>query len=412
MNLQEWFQSRQGAYRRVLAIVLVLAVTSIVVWANHRMQVSVSGSMTGKDFMSLWTGAKAVVLGLNPYDVDTWGPLRTSCGSTWNPDPMSPWPLWTHLLLVPLSFVTPEMAGAIWMTICELSLVLGVSLLIRAAGWEEKSALYALSVGSSLFRPVFPAIFNGQVSPALFLILVAAYFLHRRGRPFIAGLLLSLELVKPNVTAILLFTVGVALLFRKDWRTLTGLAAGVAILLIFSWVMLPGWLFRWLFAAVTRKGGVAGAVPTVWGLAYEWIGAQLWPYSAVVIFGLLYSGLLILLWKQREEDLLFGLGLTVIASTFLAPYLWAYEYVVLLFPACFALFWGLASNQGPTWVWWAGWWLVTVVLSWVLFLVAQQRGRDTWSAVLPLASLCYFAVARLALSGAAEAGSLANSRSV
>jgi hypothetical protein len=128
-------------------------------------------------------------------------------------------------------------------------------------------------------------------------------------------------------------------------------------------------------------------------LAHELGGEQLWPASATWASGLFYLGLFLFLWKQRERDWVFSLALAVIASTFLAPYLWAYEQVVLLFPTVVALNWGLASKQGARWVWWAGWWFTTVVLGWLLFYAAQRRGVDTWSALMPLASLGYLALA-------------------
>ncbi|MEA3377014.1 MAG: glycosyltransferase family 87 protein [Chloroflexota bacterium] len=290
MNLQERRQSSQGIYRRVLSVVLGLAIVSLVVYANYSMQVTLSGRMTRKDFMSLWTGAKAIVLGLNPYDPAVWRPLRVAYGCNWNPDQVSPWPHWTHLLFVPLSFFTPEVAGAIWMTTCELSLILGISLLIRISGWEGRSALYVLSGGTFFFRPVFPAIFNGQISPLLFLVLAAAYALHWQGHPFAAGLLFAIQALKPNATAFLLLAVGILFLFRQDWRALAGLLTGGLGLLFVSWCVSPGWLLPWFLGALTGKGGGAFAVPTLWGLIYEFGGSRCWPQTGIVAAGAVYSG--------------------------------------------------------------------------------------------------------------------------
>jgi hypothetical protein len=253
-----------------------------------------------------------------------------------------------------------------------------------------------------MFRPVFPAITTGQVASILFLLLAAAYALHERSHPFTAGLLLALMVVKPNATAILLVTVGLIFLMRRDWRALAGLVTGGLILLVVSWVILPGWLLQWL--AIADKAQIACQNPTIWGLTYEWGGERLWPGSAVGAGGFLYLGLLFFLWKQRREDWIFGLGMAVVASTFLAPYLWAYEQVVLLFPTIIALHWGLASKQGPRWAWWAGWWFTGVVLSWLLLFAAHRRGVDTWSAFMPLASLGYLLLAwRARRAGAASA---------
>jgi len=382
---------KNATFRRIQAIVLIILAIGLVTWVNYSTLAAWSGGMTGRDFMSLWTGGKAIVLGLNPYDVEVWRPLRAAYGSNWMPDPISPWPLWTHLFFVPFSFLTPQMAGALWMTICELSLILGIALVVQTAEGGGPSTFRLLLLGTFMFRPVFPAISTGQLAAVLFLLLAAAYALHERGHPFTAGFLLALMVVKPNATAILLVTVGLVFLVRRDWQALAGLVTGGLILLIVTWVILPGWLLQWL--AIAGKAQIARQNPSIWGLTYEWGGKRLWPGSAVGTGGLLYLALLFFLWKQRRGDWPFSVGLAVITSIFLAPYLWVYEQVVLLFPTIIALHWGLASKQGPRWAWWAGWWFTTVVLSWLLLFAAHRRGVDTWSAFMPLASLGYLLLA-------------------
>lgn len=380
--------------RRILTVLLFVVLFGLVVWANYSTLAARSRGMADKDFMSLWTGGKAITLRLNPYDVNVWQPLRAAHGSRWRTnDPTAPFPLWTFMFFVPFSFLTTQAAGAVWMTLCELSLLLGISLILRMSDKDAagRATFFLLALGAFLFRPVFPALANGQLAPVLFLLLAGAYALYERGYPFAAGFLLALESTKPNLTAILLLTVGLTLLARRDWRALAGLLTGGLVLLGVSWIILPGWPFEWL--AVTRKTRVAFINPTILGLAHELGGEQLWPASAIWAGGVLYLGLLFFLWKQRARDWGISLGLAVVASTFLAPYLWAYEQVVLLFPTVVALNWGLSSKWGPRWAWWAGWWFTTVVLGWLLFYAAHRRGVDTWSALMPLASLGYLVLA-------------------
>lgn len=385
---------RNSTSRRIPVVLLFALIIGLIVWANYSTVAIQAGRMTNQDFMSLWTGGKAIALGLNPYDAKVWRPLRAAYGSTWMPDLVSPFPLWTLLFFVPFSFLTTQAAGALWMTICELSLVWGIALLAQRLGWKGRSHLLLL-LGATLFRPTFHAIRRGQLSPVLFLLVAAAYALHERDHPFGAGLLLALQIVKPNLAATFLPTVGIIFLMRRDWRALTGMVTGGLILLAASWIVLPGWLFQWLAAA--EKLRVAHITPTLWALAYELGGERLWPGSAIVAGGLLYLGLLVFLWRRRQSDWLFGLCLAVIASTFLTPYLWVYEQLVLLFPTIVALHWGLISERGPRWAWWGGWSLASVVLSWLLFFVAIRYGVDTWSAFVPLASLGYLLLAWHAL---------------
>jgi hypothetical protein len=343
--------------------------------------------------MSLWTGGKAVILGVNPYDVDVWQPLRAAYGSNWMPDQTSPYPLWTHILFVPLSFLTTRMAAAIWMTFCELSLILAPFLVVQEFDWEGY-LLFPLLAGVVFYRPVIPAITNGQVSPVLLLILVGSYSLYKNGHPFAAGLLLTLETIKPNATAILLFTAVLVFVMHRRWSSLTGLIVGGTSLTLISWIILPGWPLQWIAtASKSSKSQLTCMTPSLWGLAYDLGGAQLWPGSAIAAGTILYLALLYSLWKQRGVEWGFGLSLAVIASVFLTPYLWAYEHVVLLFPNTIALCWGLDSKVGSRWFWWGGWAASTVVSSWLLFFVALQRNVDTWSSLMPLIALTYLLLA-------------------
>ena len=86
-------------------------------------------------------------------------------------------------------------------------------------------------------------------------------------------------------------------------------------------------------------------MPTVWGLTRVLGGAGLWPASAIVAGTLFYLVLLYLVWKLREEDWLISLNIAIVAATFLTPYAWAYEHVILLFPNTVALHWDSPRNQ-------------------------------------------------------------------
>jgi hypothetical protein len=399
-NLVDYY-SHNAAPRRILAVLLFVFSFSLVVWANYHTIASHSDGMASQDFMSLWEGGKTIVLSVNPYDAAVWRPLRVSYGSRFVPDATAPFPMWTFLFFVPFSYLTTQAAGALWVSISELSLLVGILVLARTLGWRGYAPLVLL-LGIILYRPVYPALTNGQLVPVLLLFLVAAYILFQKGYPFVAGFLLALQIVKPNLALSLVLTLGWIFLLRRDWRALAGMATGGLVLLVVSWVILPGWLFDYL--QVTGKTQVTQAMPTIWGLARVLGGKELWPASAILAGTLLYLALLLLIWRLRKDDWLLSLNLAVIAATFLTPYAWAYEQVILLFPNTVALRWGLASNWEPRWVWWAGWWLTGPAMSWVFFMYALHRGLDVVSGLMPLFSLVYAVVAWLAFKKAADSG--------
>ena len=253
---------------RLVAIAFAAVAVVIAFTVNYTRLASQAGGMTGKDFMSLWSGGKALALGLDPYDAAVWRPLRASYGDTWLPDAICPFPAWTIVFFVPFSVVTTQMAGAVWMTLCEIALIAGVVLTAQALPWQDyQRYLVLLLVGLALFRPIFSAIANGQLAPMLFFLLALAFYLHRREHHFAAGVVLALQITKPNLTVFFVPLVAFILLVRQDWRTLAGLVAGGFGLVALSWLVLPGWFLPWLQAG--DKVQVATITPTLWGLAHD-----------------------------------------------------------------------------------------------------------------------------------------------
>jgi hypothetical protein len=225
----------------------------------------------------------------------------------------------------------------------------------------------------------------------LFFLLALAFYLHRREHRFVAGVVLALQITKPNLTVFFVPLVGCILLVRQDWRTLCGLITGGLGLVTLSWVVLPGWFFPWLQAG--DKAQVATITPTLWGLAHDLVGEPNWAIVASLGTALILVGTGALIWRQRQHDWLFSLGLALGVSTLATPYLWAYEQLVLFFLAMIGLYWSTTASQRWKTIWALLWLGVVVALSWSLMFVAMKRGIDTWSAFVTVGILVYFVLA-------------------
>ena len=370
-------------------VLLLILVFILVTVANYYLLAIKNGGMTHRDFMSLWTGGKALTLGLNPYDPAVWRPLRASYGDTWLPDATAPFPAWTFLFFIPFSFLSTQLAGAIWMTLSEIALIAGVALLAKGLEWNNFARyLPWLLIGLALFRPIFSAIAGGQLAPVLFFLLVWSFYLHRRGYPLWSGVVLALQITKPNITMFYLPMAGVIFLLRRDWRMLGGMIAGGAALLAASWVVLPGWVLQWLVAV--EKSSVAFRTPTVWGLSFELTqGISQWLTLSIAGVAAVQLLTAIIIWRQRKDDWLCSFAFALAASIFTTPYLWAYDQLPLYFPAMVGLYWGINSQRGKSGVWIAVWLTMMVGLSWGLTFVAASRGVDTLSAFVTLSVAFY-----------------------
>lgn len=185
------------------------------------------------DFIEYWTASHLVVHGGNPYSLPEMFKMQRTLG--WEePVPlMFVCPPWALPLIAPLGIVSSY--GAAWLVWSAL-LIFAAALSSR---WlmdlyfadlripEISDTAFYRSLFAFTFYPVLLALKFSQISPLL--LLGVAGFLHftRRERPILAGLMLSLTLLKPQ----LLVLVWIALLFdsvrRHRWKSLLASAAAV-----------------------------------------------------------------------------------------------------------------------------------------------------------------------------------------
>ena len=384
MDATQESNSPARRWRWLASGVLVGLVLVLVTVLNYRLAVTVLGGMVNKDFMSVWGGARALLLGLDPYDPQVWPELRAQFGSTWFPDPTCPFPAWTLMFFLPLALLPIAVAGAIWMTISEISLVISIPWFLKAAGADRDAVLrIGMVLGAIAARPFLAALINGQMIPVLVPVLAGAVLLYSRGRSFWFGFLLALLITKPNLFP--LFYVGLALLLlsRRDWAAIGGLAAGGTTLLGLSWIVSPGWLFRWLRVG-TDKTIRFFSVPTLWGVSFDLLGGDLWIPVAIFASALVVVVTLVLVVRWRE-DWLPALALALGASLLTTPYLRAYDHILLLLPAVTAAVIGWRGRWQRLFPWLG----LVLVLPWMFFGFAVAYGSDQWSALVTVATIGY-----------------------
>lgn len=377
----------QGWNGWVLRAPLLVALCVAVFLLNCWFGVGLMGNMADRDFMSLWVGGKALVLGLDPYDPQVWPDLRARYGSLWIPDPTCPFPAWTLAIFTPLSLLPLERAVALLMTMSELSLLVAVLLLVGTMGCRRDRVLcFSGLVGAFFFRPFISALTSGQITPLLLLVAAGAVALYANGRGFLAGLLFALLLLKPNLFILFFPALGLLMLARRDWQGLLGLGLGGGGPIAVSWLLRPSWIVRWL--GVSGKTSVAFGTPTLWGLAFDWLGPERWVLLGTLAV-VLVSAVTLLLVVRRREQWLLGIGVAVCSSLLVTPYLWNYDQLLLLVPALVALCRGRERRALRV----AVWFVVLLVIPWGLFLIANVRKFDPLSALVTLMVAVYLCVA-------------------
>lgn len=372
--------NRWEARKWPIAIVLGILVLVLLAWLHYRFVVTPL-DYANKDFMSLWTGARAILRGLNPYDAEVWQPLRAEYGSNWMPDSRAPFPLWTFLLMIPFALLPLSQAAAAWLTFQEFLLALNLFVIVISLGkyrpgiWE----VAILGLGAFLSASTVLVLINGQMTFLLLLVLSAYLALNQRPAPFWAGVTLSLLALKPNPFVMFVPLFGLWLIWKRRWPTVGGAAAGGFFMLGVTMLLRPGWLQQWL--NVRSKTEVVSITPTVWGLAAELAGSWWLPVGLLLTI-VLTSGVALYLFSRPGLDEVTVVALALSASLLVTPYTWAYEHALLFLP-WLLVFARLNNRRIAQLLWLVLAWLVP----WLFLGLAAVRVLDTFGFMVPALAL-------------------------
>jgi hypothetical protein len=140
----------------------------------------------------------------------------------------------TALLYVPLTFTSLRTGYLLWSVGNMLALACFAMLLRAPGGLLSRPAhLYALAL---LFGPALFTLIQGQTSILVLLANAAALALLRKRKPFPAGIVLSLALIKPQL-ALPMFAIAA---LQRKWRIVAGWLIG-AIAFLTASIAISGW---------------------------------------------------------------------------------------------------------------------------------------------------------------------------
>jgi hypothetical protein len=153
-------------------------------------------------------------------------------------------------IFAPLSIVSPNISLLFWQIISMLGLLLSAVFLSRTSNARASDILFL----SSLFLPVITTLWSGQVSLVFGLLpLSAGYFLFKKDRPFLAGLVWSLLCLKPQfvfVPALVIF----ALVLAGRFECFVGFLVGMITLIGSTVISVPMTVTKsWLYSLQLRE---------------------------------------------------------------------------------------------------------------------------------------------------------------
>jgi hypothetical protein len=325
-----------GARRRFRQRLLVAFLLAMLIPYGRQL---VTSSTVGQDFRAFFAAATVVAHHGDPYNWPTLGaaeyqlydaPHRLVPG---NPAyyeflayPEGPWLAYA---LAPMTNLPWEVAYATYAALLGLILLAASFGTLTLLGWSRRRA--ALGAGCTLLCAVgFINLFMGQVSVIVFGALMAAWLLARSRRPWLAGAVLALVWVKPNIG--LPLSLVLALLEPVVARRMMAgfLVASAGAFGLMAAVMGVHFL-EWPLQVPRMWQAVQGLQPDIASVeSFYYPGLSGWVKTAALLVTLL-AAVAYGTWAIRRAPDAHGRGLTLlIIWLFALPFVQSYDLVLLL----------------------------------------------------------------------------------
>lgn len=392
--------------RKQTAILVLLAAFLLAAYIVATYSVFTSRFPGANDFYSRWKGAEVYWREeINPYSAEATlaiqqGIYGRPAEPGEDPGPFA-YPFYTVLLLAPIVWLPYAWAHAIWLVILQVSLVLGVALCLSLLDWRLPPWLLALTVlWSVFFYHSARTIFLGQFAGLVFLCTVGTLWALKGRRDGLAGVLLSLTTLKPQMSFLLIPALLLWGLAQRRWRFLTSFGLASALLLGTSFLLQPGWLGDFVRQLAAYPSYTAIGSP-IWILAHYYFPFLGTPgevaLSVLLLLYLAYEWRHLVQRGHVPDTFYWVLGLTLIVTNLVALRTATTNYVQLYFPLFLVLHHAIARGSARNLVL-SLFYLLSTMGMWLLFLatVVDRFEHPIVYLPLPLALLGAFVWIRVA----------------
>lgn len=366
-----------AARRDDLALILGLAIGLAVLvafgFAARREAVA-----SANDFSTMWSGARAVLDGEDPYDPARWPLVATRYGTLRSYEDFFGYPPWVALALLPFGLLPVTAAAAAWAAAGIAIAALGLRTLLAAVarGLPTVHTLAGLTILAS--QPGIGTFWDGQWGWMLAGALAAAAtgIVARRSGLLLGGLAM---LAKPQLFAFAAWSFVDALRARSDRRGLAMLLGGGAALVVVGSLVLPGWYGDWLGGAFFGRVANATRAPTTIAAALTDLmgGAGAWLAAAAVLGAV---GVALAFDRRADASLAVWLALSSTATI----YTWSYDHVVLVVPVVIAT--GVLARRSRRYAlgFGTGAFAFLLLAPTLLYWIADVRQDESYSAIVPV----------------------------
>jgi hypothetical protein len=359
----------------------------------------------GNDFAARWyNGCALIWTGENPYSDQV--TLQTQMQMYGRPalpgeDLVAfSYPIYALFFFWPLCYLQPyALVQAVWMTLMFYSVVAGAFLMMRVSRLQLSGALLPLTVTWAVLNyPEARAILLGQMVVVVFLAVSLALLALSRQADILAGVLLAVATIKPQVVFLLVLWLLWWSGWRRRWRLWWSFGTTLILMVAGGLLLVPSWPAD--FARHIRDYADVTISPyysLTWMTVQHYLSLGPVVEAAVTALIALYLGYE--WWRCRQavgEAMVWITGLTLNLTQFIAVQIATTSYILLLLPI-FQLF-SLVRKEMPAR---AGWLILSaqsvfLVGQWAIFLTTVEGNFETAPAyfLLPFSLLLFQLLAR------------------
>ena len=324
----------QKNIQKIIGIILTLFLIGGMIFIRARISAS-SFDFQSSNFTFFWLAGRMILEGENPYNETQYLKGHETHGIKWQPNRIFPYPLPLAIIFIPLGFLSLPAAYVTWQVITLIVVAATIFLLLNH--WKQEAPrrlLVPVFASMFFFGPLYLTLHTGSVGALAILAIVGAIFLFERDKSLLAGIVLSLTILKPPQGLTILLLAGVWFLARRDWKAIYGVAIGGVALLVIGLIQDPFWVTKFFGASQAVMDRTLGVHSNVWAFGYLACGGAspcstlLGAAGSVTLLGI--GGFF--LWKNQARPAWEAFNVIIPIAFVSTIYLWAYDQIPYLIP--------------------------------------------------------------------------------
>ena len=254
--------------QKISGIIITLILIGGMIFLRARISAT-SFDFQSSNFTFFWLAGRMVMEGENPYDETQYLAGHETYGIKWQPNKIFPYPLPLAIFCVPLGLLSLPTAYIVWQIITLV--IVAVTIFILLNHWKEaapRRLFVPIFAAMFFFGPVYLTLHAGSIGAFALLAMLGTILLLEKDKSLLAGMVLSLTILKPPQGVTILLLAGIWFLARRDWKAIFGVAIGGIALLIIGMIQDPLWVIKF--------GGASQAVmDRTLGVPLECVGVFL-----------------------------------------------------------------------------------------------------------------------------------------